>query len=205
MAVETSPSLPSLGAHQVVATLPEFDAEELYPACELLCQEGFTTWSVPIDRLGDLTGLLALFSRRVRIGIHGVDQVAEVKKAAAAGAAFAASPFGNPRLVKAVAGFPVILGGLTPIELRAGLDAGAAAVQVFPVEAHPPAYARVLPRLLGYPPVLASGGMDAHLAAAWLEAGAVGVWPSELFSTDLLVGSSLDALRAHLHHWRLGD
>ncbi len=199
MAVE----LPSVGERRVIVNLPEFDEEELLPACEVLCQEGFSTWSLPADRIAEVAGLRAVFGRRARIGIHSVTDSAQVKKAAEVGAVFAASDFCLPKLVKAVAGFPVILGGLTPTELRSGMEAGAAAVQVRPAEAYGIDYARALPGLLGYPPLLVAGQVKRGLAMAWLEFGAVGIWPQELFSDDLVVGPSLDGLRAHLHLWHV--
>lgn len=201
MAVE----LPSLGAHRIIAPLPDFDADERFWACELLCQEGFTTWSLPIERLSEVAELLALFGRRARIGISGVTGIAQVRKVAQSGAVFAASAFLLPKLAKAVPDFPVILGGLTPTELQSGLDAGAAAVQVVPAETYGAAYARVLPRLLGYPQLLATGHFEPRAAEVWLESGVIGVWPNELISPDLLVGPSLDALRGRLQEWRFGS
>jgi 2-dehydro-3-deoxyphosphogluconate aldolase / (4S)-4-hydroxy-2-oxoglutarate aldolase len=195
--------LPSLGPTRVIATLPDFDPGTLLPACEVLCQEGFTAWSIPVARLDELPDLLAPFRRRARIGVHGVTTPAQVKRAAEKGAAFVASPYLVPSLPKAVAGFPVILGGLTPSELRAGLAAGAAAVQLFPAEAYGTSLARSLPRLLGFPNLLASGRLESYQARIWLEAGAVGAWPHELFGDDLVVGDSLDRLRNRLQEWRV--
>jgi len=193
--------LPSLGPSRVIATLPDFDAGTLLPACEVLCQEGFSTWSVPMARLEELPDLLAPFRRRARIGVHGVTAPAQVKRAAEAGASFVASAYFLPTLVKAVPGFPVILGGLTPTELRAGLAAGAAAVQLFPAEAYGTSLARSLPRLLGFPNLLASGRLESYQARIWLEAGAVGAWPHELFSDDLVLADGLDRLRTRLQEW----
>lgn len=196
--------MPSVGERRLIVNLPEFDVEDLLPICEVLCQEGFTTWSLPAGRIAEVAGL-GMFARRARIGIHSVTDSVQVKKAAEAGAAFAASDFCLPKLVKAVPGFPMVLGGFTPSELRSGLDAGAAAVQVRPAEALGADYAHALPGLLGYPPLLAGGRIKRGLAMSWLEAGAVAVWPEVLFSDDLVVGPSLDAFRGHLQTWRLDD
>lgn len=200
MAVE----LPSLGPNRVIATLPDFDAETLLPVCEVLCQEGFTAWSLPIDRLDALADVIAPFRRRAHVGVHGVTAPAQVKRAVEAGASFAASPYLAPTLVKAVPGFPVILGGMTPTELRAGLAAGAAAVQLYPAEAFGTSLARSLPRLMRYPNLLASGRLEAYQAKMWLESGAIGAWPSELFSDDLVVADGFDRLRSRLQDWRSG-
>lgn len=201
MAIE----LPSLGARRVIASLPEFDVDDLLPACEMLCQEGFSAWALPWERRDEIAPLTAAFGRRARIGISGVTTAAQVSAAVEAGAAFAASDFQLPRLVKAVSGFPVILGGFTPTELRAGIEAGAAAVQLTPADAFDADYARALPRLLGYAPLIVSGALRRGLAAAWLESGAVGVWPESLANDALVVASSLDGLRGELVLWRLDD
>ncbi len=194
--------LPSLGPNRVIVTLPDFDAETMRPVCEVLCQEGFIAWSLPLSRLSELGELLGPFRRRARIGVHGVTAPAEVKRAAAAGAAFAASPYTLPGLIKAVPGFPVILGGLSPSELHAGLAAGAAAVQLFPADAFATSFAHALPRLLGYPNLLVSGGLEQYQVRIWLESGAIGVWPSELFSDEQVTAESLDGLRRRLQEWR---
>jgi len=197
--------LPSLGERKVIVNLPEFEPDVLLPVCEVLCQEGFTTWSLSADRVGQLAELRASFGRRARIGVHGVTDSRQVQKAAEVGAAFAAADFMAPKLPKVVAGFPVILGGLTPTELRAGLAAGAAAVQVVPAESLGSDYARALPGLLGYPPLIAAGRMKRGLAALWLESGAVGVWPPELFADELAMAAGLDGLRTELQLWHLED
>lgn len=195
--------LPSLGSSRVIATLPDFDPGTLLPACEVMCQEGFTTWSLPVGRQEELGEFLTPFRRRARIGVHGVTTPAQVKRAAEAGAAFVASPYLVPSLVKAVPGFPVILSGLTPTELRAGLAAGAAAVQLFPAEAFGTSFARSLPQLLGFPDLIVGGRLESYQVRIWLEAGATGAWPAELFSDDLVLADSLDRLRTRLQEWRV--
>lgn len=197
--------LPELGVHQTIVSLPTIEVDDLVGVCEVLCQEGFRSWSLPADRTDDLPALLRVFGRRAQAGIHAVTTSAQVVAAATAGAAFVASPFLLPELVGAAPGVPVILGGLTPSELRSGLDAGAAAVQVLPSEAFGTAYARTLPGMLLPGPLIASGRLERYQAELWLEAGAVGVWPRELVSHDLVSGDSLDGLRVKLQQWRLGD
>ncbi|MCB0912323.1 MAG: hypothetical protein KDB60_11985 [Propionibacteriaceae bacterium] len=199
------PELPDPGVHSVIVGLPDLDADELVPACEVLCQEGFTLWTVSASRLDQLPGVLSLFRRRARVGVHGVGEPAQVVASAAAGAAFAMADFLLPDLVGAVPGFPVVLGGLTPSELRAGAVAGAAAVQLVPSEAFGTGYARVLPRILDPWPVIASGKLERYQAELWLESGGVAVCPRGLVGADAVLGDSLDDLRVALQAWRLGD
>lgn len=200
-----APELPDLGVHSVIVRLPDLDADELVPACEVLCQEGFKVWTVAAVQLPQLPALLRLFGRRARIGVHEVTAAGEVEAAAAAGAAFAASDFALPELIAAVEGFPVVLGGLTPSELRAGMAAGAAAVQLVPSEAFGTSYARVLPQLLAPYPLIASGRIERYQAELWLESGGVAVCPRELVGPESVLGDSLDGLRVTLQSWRLGD
>lgn len=198
-------SLPHLGLPPTIVPLPDFDAGELAPVCEVLWQERFRVWSVSIERLDNLAELLAGFGRRAKIGVHGLTSVEQAGAAAAAGAAFVASAFLIPDLVTAVPHLPVILGGLTPTELLAGLGVGAAAVQVCPSEAFGTAMARALPSLLPHDSLIASGRMERYQAETWLGAGALAVCPSDLVSPDLVVAESLDGLRAKLQRWREGD
>lgn len=200
-----TPELPDFGPHEVIVSLPELELDDLVPACEVLCQEGFRLWSLSDDRAAELPGLLRLFGRRARIGVHGLTKPRQVVAAAEAGAAFAASAYLLPDLVAAAPELPVILGGITPSELHAGLVAGAAAVQLLPTEAFGTAYARTLPQLLRPAPLIASGRLERYQAELWLEAGAVAVWPSGLVNADLVLSESLDGLRVQLQQWRLGD
>lgn len=200
-----APELPDLGLHRVIVGLPELDADELVPACEVLCQEGFALWTVAVTQIEQLPGLLRIFGRRARVGVHGVTEPSEVVAAATAGAAFVMSDFLLPGLVGAVAGFPVVLGGLTPSELRSGAITGAAAVQLLPSEAFGTGYARILPEILTPWPVIASGKLERYQAELWLESGGAAVCPRELVGPEAVLGDSLDDLRVTLQHWHLRD
>jgi 2-dehydro-3-deoxyphosphogluconate aldolase/(4S)-4-hydroxy-2-oxoglutarate aldolase len=197
--------LPDLGVHGVIVGLPDLDADELLPACEVLCQEGFKLWSVAAVQLAQLPALLRVFGRRARIGVHDVTETSQVAAAAEAGAAFAASGFFLPELVAAALSLPVILGGMTPSELRAGMVAGAVAGQLIPTEAFGTSYARTLPDLLAPFPLIASGRIERYQAELWLESGGVAVWPRHLVEPDAVLGDTLDDLRVTLQQWRLGD
>jgi len=200
-----TPDLPDFGMHEVIVSLPDIELDDLVPACEVLCQEGFRLWSVPVARLDDLAGLLRLFGRRAKVGVHDVTEPGQVVAAAATGAVFAASTYLLPELVSAVPELPVILGGLTPSELHAGMAAGAAGVQLVPTEAFGTAYARTLPELVKPAPLIATGRLERYQAELWLEAGAVAVWPSALVTATLASSESLDGLRVTLQQWRLHD
>ncbi|MGC3994817.1 MAG: bifunctional 4-hydroxy-2-oxoglutarate aldolase/2-dehydro-3-deoxy-phosphogluconate aldolase [Propionicimonas sp.] len=200
-----APELPGLGVHNVIVGLPDLDADELVPACEVLSQEGFKVWTVSPGQAAQLPGLLRVYRRRARIGVHGVTTPDQVRAAADAGASFVTANFLLPELVGVVPELPVVLGGMTPSELRAGMDAGAAAVQLVPSEAFGTSYLRVLPSLLAPIPVIQAGRVERYQAELWLEAGGLGVFPRDILGPEAVLGDNLDDLRVTLQHWRLGD
>ena len=197
--------LPELGEHQVVFSLPGADDDDLIAGCEVLWQEGHRFWSVPPERLDDLAALRAVFGRRARIGVHDLTDAGQAAAAVAAGAALLASVYCLPKLVAAAGEVPVVLGGLTPQELRNAHRAGASAVQVIPCEAFGTAYARGLPELVSEIPLLATGRLEHYQAEVWLTSGALGVWPSHLLTPDLFADDDLTELRTLAQRWRLGD
>lgn len=199
------PELPDLGDHRVVVSLPAVDLDDLVAACEVAWQEGHRTWSVGFDELDTLAGLRAVFGRRARIGVHGVTTADQAAAAAQAGADLLASIYCLPEVVAAAGEVPVVLGGLTPHELRAAHRAGASAVQVVPCDAFGTAYARTLPELVSEIPLLATGRLEHYQAETWLSAGALGVWPTNLVGRELVVDTDLGGLRAVCQRWRLGD
>lgn len=193
-----------LGRHQVVLSLPELGLDELLPAGEVLAQEGFLTWVLTADALDILPALRSAFGRRVVIGVGGVQRPDQVVAAAEQGAAFVSSDFLLPELLSAGPELPVMLGGLTPSELRSGLEAGASAMQVVPAGAYR-GEVQVLPELLGFPMLIAHGTFTPERARDWLDAGATAVWPRRLIGVELLTGATLGGLRSLLRDWRLAD
>ena len=196
--------LPELGEHQVVLSLPGADDEDLIAACEVLWQEGHRVWSVPPERIDDLAVLRTMFGRRARIGVHDLTDARQAAAAVAAGAGLLASIYCLPELVEVADGIPVVLGGLTPQELRVAHQAGASAVQVVPCEAFGTAYARGLPELLSGIGLLATGRLEHYQAELWLNSGALGVWPVHLLTSELLVDDDLGQLRTLVQRWQFG-
>ncbi len=194
-----------MSARPVVVNLPESDLAGLLPTCEILCQEGFTHWSLPIARLAEVAGLRAAFRHRSLIGVHGVTEIDQLQRAAEAGAAWVASHFVIPGLVSAANGLPVVMGGLTPTELRAGLDAGAAAVVLAPAEAFGAEYPAAVAALLGHPTLLVAGRVKRTRAVHWLESGVTGVWPDVFIDDHLGADAERGQLRAEIQSWRVDD
>ncbi|MDQ7991710.1 MAG: bifunctional 4-hydroxy-2-oxoglutarate aldolase/2-dehydro-3-deoxy-phosphogluconate aldolase [Propionicimonas sp.] len=197
--------LPDLGDHRVVVSLPAADVDDLIAACEVLWQEGHRVWSVGLDLVDELPRLRQVFGRRAAVGVHGLTDEAEARAAVDAGASLLASPYCLPEVVRAAGKVPVVLGGLTPQELRNAYQAGASAVQVVPCDAFGTAYARGLPELVAEIPLLATGRLEHYQAELWLSSGALGVWPTGLVGSDLVIDADLGELRAVCQRWRLGD
>jgi 2-dehydro-3-deoxyphosphogluconate aldolase/(4S)-4-hydroxy-2-oxoglutarate aldolase len=132
-----------------------------------------------------------------------VRTAAEAEAAAQAGAAACVSPAVVPAVIErcAALGLPSIPGALTPTEIEAAWELGAAMVKLFPASLGGPAYVRDVLAPLGEVPLLVTGGVDTTNAAAYLRAGAaaVGVGSALLGAPDVtaaardLVGSARDA------------
>jgi 2-dehydro-3-deoxyphosphogluconate aldolase / (4S)-4-hydroxy-2-oxoglutarate aldolase len=101
----------------------------------------------------------------------------DVERAVAAGAEACVGPTFAPAVVARCLelGVPAIPGALTPTEIDAAWRAGAAMVKLFPAGIVGPSYIRDLAGPLGSVPLLATGGVDAENAGAFLRAGAVAV------------------------------
>jgi 2-dehydro-3-deoxyphosphogluconate aldolase/(4S)-4-hydroxy-2-oxoglutarate aldolase len=98
----------------------------------------------------------------------------QAERAAAAGAEACVAPVYTADVVtrSLELGLPVIPAALTPSEIETAFRAGAALVKLFPAEAFGPGYVRHVLAPLADVPILASGGIDAGNARAYLDAGA---------------------------------
>jgi 2-dehydro-3-deoxyphosphogluconate aldolase/(4S)-4-hydroxy-2-oxoglutarate aldolase len=117
-------------------------------------------------RRGDVTVLAGTVRRR-----------GQVDEAVAAGAEAVVSPaFSSEVIARArELGVPAIPGAFTPTEVEVAWAAGAALVKLFPANVGGPRYFRELLAPLRDVPLVATGGVDATNARAFLDAGAVAV------------------------------
>jgi 2-dehydro-3-deoxyphosphogluconate aldolase/(4S)-4-hydroxy-2-oxoglutarate aldolase len=101
----------------------------------------------------------------------------QVDVAAKAGAEAVVSPGFVREVVERAAelGVPAVPGALTPTEVEAAWDAGAALVKLFPGSLGGPGYVRELLAPLAEIPLLVTGGIDSRNARAFLDAGAIAV------------------------------
>ena len=102
---------------------------------------------------------------------------AQVDAAVSAGAEAIVAPALSAAVLERAAalGVPAIPGALTPTEVETAWQAGAALVKLFPARLGGPRYVRDLLAPLPDVPLLATGGVDATNARAFLDAGAVAV------------------------------
>ncbi|MFP5415914.1 MAG: hypothetical protein ACLGHZ_03410 [Actinomycetes bacterium] len=162
----------ALGGSAVVIEFPRTGVQDWMAVAEVLLQEGLRVWSVPSSLLHLMPELLAVYGRRARVGVSGVVDREGVRAAADACAHFLLAPIGDPGLVQEAGPIPLLLGGLTPVEVAAAVRAGAEAVLVSPADVMGSAYARTLPPLFPHVPLVACGRLERYQCEMWLDAGA---------------------------------
>lgn len=112
------------------------------------------------------------------IGIGTALSKADLKAAAGAGAQFCFCPHSDLALMQLAhqLAIPLVPGALTPGEVVAAWQAGAAAVKVFPISAVGEAsYVRSLQGPLAHIPLIPTGGVTVENASAMVQAGAIAV------------------------------
>ncbi|SOB78824.1 2-keto-3-deoxy-phosphogalactonate aldolase [Sphingomonas guangdongensis] len=164
----------------LIAILRGVTPEEVVAVGEALVAAGFTLIEVPLnspDPLSSMVRLAEALAGRAQVGAGTVLRVADVAAVADAGGALVISPNADTRVIAAAAARDLVsLPGIaTPTEAFAALDAGAAALKLFPAEASSPAVLRAMRAVL--PPgtrVLPVGGITPDAMAPWRAAGAAG-------------------------------
>ena len=131
------------------------------------------------------------------VGAGTVITAEDADRAADAGADFVVTPAIVPGLRRAAErGLPLLAGALTPTEIVAAAQAGAAAVKLFPASLGGPRYLRALLDPFPSTALVPVGGVDAGAARDYLAAGAVAVGVGSPLIGDAASGGSLDDLRA---------
>jgi 2-dehydro-3-deoxyphosphogluconate aldolase/(4S)-4-hydroxy-2-oxoglutarate aldolase len=112
------------------------------------------------------------------IGMGTLLELSAVQQAIAAGAEFLFTPHTDASLIQAALaqGVPMVSGALSPTEIVAAWQSGAASVKVFPVQAMGgTSYIQSLQAPMGEIPLIPTGGVTTENAKAFLTAGAIGV------------------------------
>jgi len=171
---------------------------------EALREGGIAVVEITLDSPGSLATIERLRDDPSLFVLAGTVRTADEARAAAeAGAQACVGPALVPEVLDACRelAVPAIPGALTPTEVATAWSLGAAMVKLFPAAHLGPDYVRDLRGPLGDVPLLATGGVDATNASAFLRAGAVavGVGSALTGATHVaaaarqLVGSARDA------------
>ncbi|WP_371496834.1 bifunctional 4-hydroxy-2-oxoglutarate aldolase/2-dehydro-3-deoxy-phosphogluconate aldolase [Kitasatospora sp. NBC_00374] len=179
-----------LAADRVIAVVRAPAVPDPAALCAALA-EGGIRWVEFTFTTPDVTALLRRATAAgtgSRIGVGTVLTAEQAGRAVDAGAEYLVTPGVRPAV--AAAPVPVILGALTPSEVAEALDLGAAAVKVFPARAFGPGYLKDLHGPFPGAPLVASGGVDAGNAAAFLDAGALAVCAGSEVVTPSLVAAA---------------
>lgn len=164
----------------LVAILRGVRPDEVEAIGETLVEAGFSLIEVPMNSpepLGSIGRLARRLDGRAVVGAGTVLSPAVVDQVRDAGGALIISPNMNPAVIgrAAALGLPALPGVSTPTEAFAALDAGAAALKLFPAEGGSPAILKAMRAVL--PPgtrVLPVGGIAPDTMASWRAASADG-------------------------------
>jgi 2-dehydro-3-deoxyphosphogalactonate aldolase len=168
-----------------------------------ICEAGIRIIEVPLNSpqpLESVAKLRARFGERMLVGAGTVlraDQVGDVQRA---GGRLVVSPNTNTAVISAAAAAGLVScpGYFTPSEAFAALDAGAAALKLFPAEAATPAVLKahlaVIPKDV---PMIVVGGVQPDTMQPWLDAGAAGFGlGSGLYKPGQSAAETLERARA---------
>lgn len=180
MSAVTGP-LPIIASDRVVSVVRADRAFDVGSLVVALNEGGIRAVELTLTTPGILTELahtdIACRAPGAVLGVGTVLTAEQADDAIDAGAQFLVTPALSESVARAAAarGVPVIMGALTPTEVRAAIDMGADAVKIFPARALGPDYLRDLHGPFPGIPLIPSGGVNAANAAGFLQAGALAV------------------------------
>ena len=164
----------------LVAILRGIRPDEAEAIGEALVDNGFALIEVPLnspDPFDSIARMARRLGDRALVGAGTVLSVEAVEQVRAAAGRMIIAPNANPAVIARAAshGVPAIPGIFTPTEAFAALEAGAAALKLFPAEGGSPAMLKamraVLPKTTRMLPV---GGITPESMTPWIAAGANG-------------------------------
>jgi len=197
-----SATIEAIRSQRVVAVMRGV-AQPLEVVCALR-EGGIGVVEITLDSPGALETIASLRDDSELLVLAGtVRTVDDVRAAVDVGAQGCVAPVLSAEVLEAChdAGVPSIPGAMTPTEVETAWRLGAAMVKLFPAARLGPEFVRDLRGPLHDVPLLATGGIDASNAAAFLRAGAaaVGVGSALVSAADVaaearnLIRSARDA------------
>ena len=172
----------AIRSHRLVAVLRRVEPRErLVALVDELVDDGVRVVEITMDSPSAADDLAAvrerLAGRAVLVGAGTILGGTQLEDALTAGADFGVAPILDLGMLGGAlaAGLPFVPGAMTPTEVATAWASGATFVKLFPASAVGPAMVRELRGPLPDVQVIATGGIDAANAAAFLEAGAAAV------------------------------
>ena len=166
----------TLSAARVVPVIRTGATAHAATAVAWLREAGITVFEITMT-VPDAPALIADLAREpgLLVGAGTVASAAQADAVLKAGAKFLVAPWVGEEIVAPAheAGAAVMLGALTPTEVRAALAAGADVVKVFPASsAGGPGHIRALKSVFPDVVFCPTGGVDPSNLRQWLDAGA---------------------------------
>ena len=170
------PLIPRLRAARIIPVVRASTAARAATAVAWLQEAGLTVFEITMTVPEAPALIRALASDpALLIGAGTVPDARTAEACLEAGARFIVAPWVDPSLAAPVqdAGACLMLGALTPTEVRAALSAGADVVKIFPASsAGGPAHIKALRAVFPDVAFCPTGGVDARNAPDYLAAGA---------------------------------
>jgi len=195
----------------LIAILRGVKPDEVEAIGEALVEAGFTILEVPMnspDPLDSIARLARRFEGRAVVGAGTVLRVEDVEAVGAAGGTLIIAPNANVRVIAAAAerGYVALPGIATPTEAFAALDAGAAALKLFPAEAAGPTVLKAMRAILPQDArVLPVGGIVPAAMADWRKAGAAGFGlGSALYAPGMTAADVGARAKTFIETWNAG-
>jgi 2-dehydro-3-deoxyphosphogluconate aldolase/(4S)-4-hydroxy-2-oxoglutarate aldolase len=184
-ALRHSPVADLIRSRRLIAILRRIEPQSrLLELVASLADDGVRVFEVTFDAPNAADDLVAVRGRLADLGrddtIVGAGTIRTPEalgQAADADAGFVVGPTLDPAIVEDAVGhgLPVIPGAYTPTEIALAWDLGATFVKLFPASSLGPAHVRELRGPFPDIELIATGGIDAGSARAFVEAGCVAV------------------------------
>lgn len=174
--VAPHPLIETFRAARIVPVVRTSTAAHAATAASWLRDAGITIFEITLTIPGAVSVIRDLASDpQLLVGAGTVPDAAAAEACLSAGARFLVSPWVEPALVAPArsAGACLMMGALTPTEVRAARAAGADVVKIFPASSvGGPAHIKSLRAVFPDVSFCPTGGVDARNAAEYIAAGA---------------------------------
>ncbi|MFG3119369.1 bifunctional 4-hydroxy-2-oxoglutarate aldolase/2-dehydro-3-deoxy-phosphogluconate aldolase [Streptomyces sp. NPDC048197] len=196
----------ALRTERLVAIIRGSDAEASFRTVMALAEAGLPLVEISLsgkDALGVIRRARAELGDAAWIGAGTVLTGSDARRAAEAGANLIVTPGLGAGLEESVRqGLSTLAGVLTPSEVITAEALGVSALKLFPASAGGPAYLQALRAPFPELPFVPVGGVDAAIAQAYFDAGAVAVGVGSPLVGDAADGGDLDELRKRAAEFR---